>query len=341
MRNILCKGGDRIELNALFVQPTRLCINNCKNCYVKKHQKGATHLNQCTFDDLLRKTLYREKISVNQITVSFDSFGENVTSRRILKPYLRSMVLYKKLLEEFDNDTEIHGTFHSISDIKQYSPTINNKLYFHTLDKTFSMISISSIDSLEDLRELRKLLPNVDINYNHMIPGNVNHTDIVEYVHSIKKIGEIVSSIYLIVEKYPIGTISESSRNFSQIEGRLLHDIAVINTLKKRLSGEKVKLICDGCVEDIIKYKRTGYGCSSNISRVQLWPNGTVTGCAYAYKSSNPEAREIKGILNNIKNVQNEYDFDSKCYLREINLPSDIETRTIEPKSRWESIIGE
>ncbi len=78
------------------------------------------------------------------------------------------------------------------------------------------------------------------------------------------------------------------------------------------------KVSVDGCLQDTIKYTKTGFGCSSNVSRVQVWPDGSVTGCPYAFSSDGPIGKTAEDILDNIISARKQYDFKQKCHLPEV-----------------------
>ena len=318
MRPILLMNRDKVELNALFIQPSRLCAGNCKGCYVKEHSSTQDHMPPPLFQQLIRAALRDEKLFTNQITVSFDLLPEDPYKRSILLAYYHALFqAVETAKREGKVLPEIHGTFSTGQSCYNYICSVDK-------NKTpFSMISISNLFDYDfavlhqGLRELA--LPKLNLNY--QIPETISSHNIDSYIESIEIISQFVDSIYILIHKFPVGkemTSMEKVIAYSRLE----HDIAVINTLDHRLStSTRKKINFDGCLSDLKKFQESGHGCSSNISRVQIWPDGTVTGCAYAHKSSTKPAHNLGAIIDNIKAVREEYDFRQKCYLPKFFLP--------------------
>ena len=54
----------------------------------------------------------------------------------------------------------------------------------------------------------------------------------------------------------------------------------------------KKKIFVDHCVQDAFKFKKTGNGCSANVSKLHVWPDGHISGCPYN-KNGGPPSRDI------------------------------------------------
>lgn len=314
MRNILNVSGDKIELNALFIQPSRLCAGNCAGCYVKEHVQTKEYMEPTLFGKLIWAAIEDRVLFANQITVSFDLLPEDDWHKSILLAY------YKKLSEQVRNAKEqgvdlpaIHGTFTHADSFIEYKRSISSH------SDPFDMVSISNLPTPADAERILAnnggAMAGRHINFNHQIPEYICSDNIDEYVKHMETIAKAVSTIYLVIHKFPVGkemTVEDEIR----FKNRLTHDLTVIHTLNKRLTDNaRAKLIYDGCLADTAKFAKDGHGCSSNISRIQVWPDGSVTGCAYAHQSSTGPAETIELLIDNIRAVRKEYDFREKCYL--------------------------
>jgi hypothetical protein len=100
---------------------------------------------------------------------------------------------------------------------------------------------------------------------------------------------------------------------------RMQNDISYIQTMLGRLPEHvRSKTNVDGCLEDTIRFSRTGFGCSSNVSRLQIWPDGSVSGCPYAFNGSTPPGLSLEDLLANIRAARETYDFD-RCHLPDVH----------------------
>ena len=228
---------------------------------------------------------------------------------------------YKHIITLLENDTrprldkpEVHFTYHNLDTYASYTEDNN----YTSAGSALSMISFSHI-KVEDLSSIDALNDFTDINYNHLVPWNVSSQNIDKYTKDMIAIGEVVNTIYLVINKRPINDkivrIGDGAR--------MQQDIAYINTMLERLPKHiRNKVHVDGCLEDVIEYKKTGFGCSSNVSRFQVWPDGTVSGCAYALNGTalkdtgySPTAEQI---MENIRDAKTRYEFKTQCHLPEV-----------------------
>jgi len=306
------------ELNALFLQPTRWCGLSCKNCYVKEHAGGEEdyHISVAMWMDLFYHFYYGKPIAsidkyyipwANQITVSIDNLPKDESKRQQMRE-IYNMLLRERLLE-IEIYPEIHITVNSLEVLHEYGNTIPRYL---------NMLSISNIssNSLKELKEIKSQYPNLCVNYNHLIPSNVTSINISKYVNKMAEIGNIVDHIYLVINKSPIGRERNLLTHIGETS-RMRSDISYINTMMERLpKNVRQKISIDGCLQDTIKSSRTGFGCSSNVSRLQIWPDGTVSGCPYSYTTTGDRAKSVEDIFENIRKARKQYDFREKpCHL--------------------------
>lgn len=312
MRPILNCSPDSLEVNALFVQPTYDCAGNCKGCYVKARNQNQQISVLELVNMLWRFIKKRGGCWANQITCSIDENDPTKGTKSL--EFFNETLHILRTASSLSDKPKVHFTCKSIETIKQYTIVTNPAQHVGLLD----MISFSTIKQ-SDIPNIIKLKPLVDVNYNHLIPANITSQNIAEYVENIAKIGENVHSIYLIINKDPQG-IELNQEEFAIARAKLIHDIAVINTLREKLPKSVWKKCnIDGCLQDIRRSRRTGYGCSSNVSRFQVWPDGSVSGCPYAASGvGEGRTKTVQDILENIKEARATYDFRERCTLREI-----------------------
>jgi hypothetical protein len=318
MRQVLNKSNP-LELNTLFIQPTRWCALNCKGCLVKEHSgdEGDYHT---PVDEQIKLFQYfyraHEGCWANQITISIDDPPES-------PPYVSSLMFYTHMRFIFhgilntiqdhhaNSRPEVHMTFHTEETIKKYSGPSRDSV---SIAKTLDVLSLSNIKDLDFVKELAK---HTHINYNHLIPSNVTSININKYIDRMTRIGEVVQSIYLVMFKSPIGRERSDLQNIGD-QMNMKASISYINTMLARLPEHvRRKITIDGCLQDTIQFHKRGTGCSANISRIQVWPDGSVSGCPYAYQGTTGRGERVEDILENIKQARKQYDF-RRCHLPEV-----------------------
>lgn len=313
-----------INLNAIFLQPTRWCYNNCKDCYVKEHDTGNESYIQIEEWDKIFKYFYIGPGQVNQITISLDSPPpiSQLTNKKYLYHFRYMIEFFRQitstLLGEFGVNSEkkypqIHFTVRDIKTFQRYCfETHCNE--FDILSK-IDMLTLSNIDSIKDIEYYKNYRYHINYNYNLMTPINMSSQTITKELERIEEIAKKVDNIYFIMRKTSVG---KPCTDLIQLQNQsyMKKDLIFLNTLKKYLSPyAKAKITEDGCLRDIINHRKTGFGCSSNVSRFQIWPDGSVTGCPYAYKSTGAGGQRLENILDNIKEERNKYDFEDICHL--------------------------
>lgn len=319
MPDLLYKNNpNRLEIGTLFIQPTYWCSSqSCKNCYVKKHSGPTDKFISLVQAIRLFNMFYQgESAWANQITISIDNLPPNTTANDFHYTYMLGYWLEVRAAIWRDKRPrrerpEIHMTCHSWDSWSEYttSELADDDIFILEL---LDMISISNITDLELTKDLTK---QVHVNYNHLIPSDVTSQNIDKYVEKMIKIGKIVQSIYLTVNKTPIGlSLSEDAQRFMAY--RMSSDLSYIKTMLECLPKDvRRKVHVDGCIEDVNKARKTGFGCSSNVSRFQVWPDGSVSGCPYAYSGNTGPAENAEDILKNIKEARKTYDFRERCHL--------------------------
>jgi len=336
---IINKLSSRVEVHTLFLQPTPWCARKCKGCYVKERSAtGEEHLKDLvtplTEQFGVIKTFCEGELAwANEITIAMDDLP---TERRYRNHML---TLYDQVFNliykaKFKNVVmpKMHMTFHTINTYLSYvdSAKRNSNWYresFNTEDTwkslsfpghlldmiNFSQLTNNSI-TRNLLKEIRKETP---VNYNYLIPRNVTKRTISRHVQHLIDIGDIVDHIYLVIYKDPVGKARDNN-TLIKSQNNMANDRFYIEEMFEELPARiKSKINVDGCLKDVEKFKRTGYGCSSGISRFQIWPNGSVTGCAYGDSSIAKHPGLTTGaIIQNIRDSRNRYDFeDAPCHL--------------------------
>ena len=327
----------RVEAHTLFLQPTPWCARNCKGCYVKERNPEGTqdYIPSVTPPmeqfELLKMFCKGELAWANEITIAMDDFP---TSR---KQQNHMFALFNWTFSMIHNCKQLsiplpamHMTFHTVPTYLSYvgiakrncnwfkeSYTDWEGLAFpaQLLDMiNFSQISPDNETTKKLLKEIRKETP---VNYNYLIPRNTNKGNIRKHIEHLTRVGEMVDHIYLVIYKDPVGQLRTSEQT-ARGQENMANDRFYIEQMQKHLPAHiKRKINIDGCLKDVEKFNATGYGCSSSISRFQVWPDGSVTGCAYGHTSlAKTKGSTANEILENIKAARKRYDFiDAPCHL--------------------------
>lgn len=291
---ILCKDSNKIYADAIFLQPTRYCSWSCSDCYVQNHCKTDFQTSWREQVRLLSILKDSSQVKCKQVTLSVDSIPEI---------FLQGIHL-REVFHEFCNlnlNSEQHITVRNLDEFLIYEGPGTN---FNNLD----LISFSDI-SLRDWRYYYKYIQNTNtqIGWNLMVPSK--KVDEKKFLKEVEEKIKLVDQVYLLLNKSTIGGPRSSKEN--QTMAWNLYYMKKI----QEIGGNKIVL--DGCLQDILKCRDTGFGCSANISKFQIWPDGSVTGCPYKYKSQTNIGRTAEDILENIKAAQNHYDFN-ECHLLEV-----------------------
>jgi len=323
MRNLTILNSNIININAVFIQPTTYCGLNCKGCYVKAWEKNlnsSENLESWKWLDLFHifigehKTnprLIGKEVHTNQITLALDNLPSPrglITEhmQRILVNYL-TVAQYGK---ERAIDTEFHMTVNSIDALYEYRPFSMEQAKCLDLI-TFSQIHKKDIGKLKGMRDIVS-----HVNYNFQ-PSLLNNTKkaIKQKIKILKEdILPNVNTMYLILHKPDTG---------KDLDQEMTNNYFLFwEQLKETLPpGLLAKVNLDGCVIDAKRYVTTGGGCSSNISRFQVWPNGAVSGCPYSHTPKTKAAIDAVDIIENIQEASKVYEF-KKCKIPENLHPS-------------------
>jgi len=295
MKNILRQSESKTEINALFIQPSTLCSFNCKGCYVKENVIGKKliAMDPDLIKDLVLQAGLDKVFWANQITYALD---EGAGLRKQLEYYLKAISSLKELQKDLP---QFHLTVHSIATLFRY-------MQYGVDFKNLDMISLSTPPYLkETFKMLKKMYPKTEWNLNIFNP--------VKDLEILKEF----DSIYLLLHKKSIGpdSIGYKDPNSNRIKNLLSWKDTLPSELAK-------KIVLDGCIEDGKNFNKVGSTCSAGISRFQVWPDGRVTGCAYAgtfLPNQEKTAHTFNTILSNIRKAKRgEKEFKRFCYIPEL-----------------------
>jgi hypothetical protein len=167
-------------------------------------------------------------------------------------------------------------TTHGYEDVVRWADILG--LTVDDFLQPLGMLSLSKFPTDEYIcSRLQKLCKQHDValNYNRVIKCDV------EEDKNLARGCKYADSVYLILHKQPLGD--------SQDLDMLDYWLEALQILPDSTMGE---LIPDGCVHDAVKKETTGLSCSAGIGKVQVWPDGSVTGCPYDSKRVVNETHE-------------------------------------------------
>lgn len=307
-------GASKFETNSLFLQPTYSCGKGCQGCYLKEQEKFLDKKNNYPqfWQDLIIDLFHNQKyIKANQVTLALDTLPSKqhlLYTNADREFMLRLAKLYFSAASTRDNlqEPEAHITVNCINDFKQYIEELDMGTGLK-----LNLVSISNINNLEDIRLVRKLAPGAEINW------NILSTSLVKYsLEYIKSILQAVDNMYLLLHKAPLGDTGHNIKSFKEACRKideLREDSYEPPADSCKLPELVDKVVVDHCMTDARNFKSTGKGCSSNISRFQVWPDGRVTGCAYnSHNQYRKAAYTIQEVVENLKDARNRYEF-SQC----------------------------
>ncbi len=347
-----------LVINALFVQPTYHCAFNCEGCYVKGMEKVAGILSNHDHINVLVKTIkkftgcstldtydkYDGKIQANQITIALDTpplVGEEGWAQmRYFWESVRKIPRWTKCqgIAEWKT-TEFHLTcFSPHVFMTSYHPpgkTAEDFFHYETDWKHWDVISFSHLTQADIpfLAQMKNIRPNVERNWN-LTAFNEDWTK--AHLAYFKIIAEHVDRIYYVMHKPATGEPLDIKKVKTYFDN--------LAKIKHQLGEDFYKKVTiDGCVQDARKFRDTGFGCSSNISRFQVWPNGSVSGCPYQQSPVTSGATSVEDVIANIRQAAKRYEFD-ECRIPETLHPGSerskerIENRTRSTRFKLEII---
>ena len=308
MRQIFDARAERPVINALFIQPTYCCARSCKDCYVKEHERSGKQVSVTEMARLFELFHGSRGGECNQITISMDVVPHNhQPSRDWMIGFAQEVRIAQLNIYPESAVPEVHMTFKDIESFHEYECHVTGFL------GQVALISLSDIkrEDLSYIRALSKRYPQLAINYNHMSPEYLTNGSWNDHVELMEQILMEVDSVYLIAQKTPLGT-DRDLLMVARDNKRMFHDLTYFKKLRNDIGSGK--FLVDGCIKDVINFELEGFGCSSNVSRFQVWPDGSVSGCAYAKRADTSSAATAEGIIENIRKSRETYNF-KQCHL--------------------------
>lgn len=288
-------------LNSVFVQPTYGCALFCKACYVQGSVKGK-QLSVDSLSSLIRFLFVTDRYNIKQITIAVDNLPrEDSESSKIMQGVLREAIrmrttgTWASCLDWVR--PQLHITVNSLSALGEYF-TPDFRLW--DVKTGVDLLSVSHL-RMEDLPTLNLIREFTKVNYNYL--------PTLGTLSSYRKILEHVDLSYFLLLKAPLGQPQDRQQVLDYTDS-----LVFLRDLPLELSR---KVVIDSCVTDAINWQKTGYGCSANISRLHIWPDGHVTGCPYR-QDGGRTASSVREVVDNIEMALQEYDFTNctipSCY---------------------------
>jgi hypothetical protein len=306
-------GSDVFECETLFLQPTWTCAKNCPGCYVKEkeHIFGSEEMSLEKWSTIFFNIfLSKKQIKTNQVTMALDTL-----SLEGVEVAFKMLTLAETFLSSAKNkgDTQAHMTVNCVNDLFGYKLQLNNSDC-----ENIDLLSISNINNTSDIEKVRKIFPNAKINWN-ILSGSL----IKKSPEDIKSILTHVDQAYLLLHKAPLGHQGHDFASWQEAMAlirKLAHEWDVgLPDESCSINPYNNKIILDGCMQDAWnhikanKFGRSTEGCSSNVSRFQIWPDGRVTGCAYnSHQRFGKKAESMADIVDNLRDARTRYEF-SDC----------------------------
>jgi hypothetical protein len=281
--------------HTFFIQPTYQCALNCKGCYVKESLQN-TEVSSEILDSLIRYLWVTEKFNVGQVTLAVDDVPDDAVVAAKMISALKTALQ----IQQVTSGVEFHITINSLRTLQKY---IDSGLPLEYIASHSDLISISYL-SPADIPLLKLIRNYTKVNYNYMHSKNL---------HLFREMLDHVDMSYYLL--YKTGLAKQNDFGAIDVFKQGLREIGSWNP------SEKAKVKVDGCVQDARKFLKTGFGCSSNVSRFHIWPDGHVTGCAYNKDGGIP-ASTLTGIVQNISVAAREYEF-KRC-----TIPGDYSGRS-------------
>ncbi len=303
-------------LNALFFQPTRWCGLNCKGCYVKAHEDGeeSPHVTWHEWRHLFH-LFYKGVHWANQITIAVDDLHRDVHKRREMVLIVDSILEEMRLNKTDQEHPEVHFTMHTPDTFLSY---LEEQIAGW---QNLSLVSFSEMPTHERGVRVYKQFKQwgVPINYNMMVPTKAFHAQ-AEIDHLVSLASTYADHINLVMFKTPVGANDPYAIDKGK-EAWQRYQLYISEVVDKLPEDARRKVSTDGCMSDTIKHSRTNFGCSANVSRMQVWPDGSVSGCPYAFSGNTAGARTAENILENLRAARKQYDFRERCHLPRVYSP--------------------
>ena len=279
-----------VHLDAVSIQPSWDCGRACKGCYLQNKSKANRGQQSLKWFQELFRSIFTETHSLfttKQVTLSVDKLPADHRRAAFMEEILDIFLKQPKGL------TEKHITVHSRMDLEQYGPYRFLKAFQSELD----WISVSKIHNDYDTRTLSNMGPR--INWNTLPAGIRGYGFCAETL-------SFVDHLHLLLEKPVLG---QDFNRIAEIDFMKTRDF-----LRQHFPSElrQGKITFDPCHMALEGYYTKGWGCSSNLRKISIWPDGTVTGCPY---DSGREELDHEESL--VMALRDEYDWE-RCRIKEL-----------------------
>ena len=263
-----------------------------------------------TLNTFLDDLYFKGKLYTNQFTLAVDNLPAEGEDREYMIQALGMAIWYKQNAAQEMQDTELHLTVNSWSTLKGYLDASN----FELEDlRQVALLSISSPISKSELEEIREWAPDIVLNWQVQPYGRFNREKFENRLANFDQ-------AYFIIHKGP---------DMNMINPGNWHAwYSKIYNLPLELRD---KIHIDSCAKDNWKFQRSGFGCSANISKIHIWPDGHVTGCPYnqrTYDDRGTEAATAAELHRNIKLSSERYEYRD-CKLDVGLQPSGLVARSL------------
>lgn len=321
---------EHFHINALFFQPTYWCALDCEKCYVKGMEKNTDpevleglnnniHGSLYRLNDLLtvftnnvnktEESDRRESYWANQVTIAVDNLSKDEAKSKTMSYFFGWVISRFYSLEEYHYERpELHLTCNSIDTLNEYIDLTGTEKMMNVVSvMTFSFLTVKDIPKLV---VFRNKYPGIHINWNFTV---FNEKWLSAEMSALKEIEPYVDTIYYVMHKPALGD------NLDRPKTKMYFD--ALPKMKSILGDAFRKVNIDGCVSDAKKWRDTGFGCASNVSRFQVWPDGSVSGCPYQQRPQTSAADNFSDIIENLRTAAKRYEFDN-CKIPETLHPT-------------------
>lgn len=313
------------QANAIFLQPTWACAKNCHGCYVKEkeHKFLSQQMNRKYWKYLIEDIVrYRTMIQTSQVTLAldalpaYDDLEDEWSIRNIMHAIANVFIYNVSYCKSFD--IECHITTNHINDLRKYNFSGINNL---------DLLSISNILSVEHVEAAKGWAPGAKINWNVTSGDFINQVK-RQGLDEVKAILRKVDSVYMLLHKAPMGMQGSAISDFFQavqLVQQLKEPVGITDGDACLAPSLLSKFHMDGCMNDSVQFLKTGFGCSANVSRFQIWPDGRVTGCAYNSQHQYGEQAFITSdVMKNLKAAKERYEFSGRNAGKPCMIPDEL-----------------
>ena len=256
-----------IYLDHIIWQPRFTCARKCFDCYIYDNKEKQN----------LKKPLNTSILNlINEKLISCDQFTISLDHRDSWSPIDKELVsaLYNFIFNmsyPLKSHIKICLSVDSINTFNTWCAILN--VSYECILSRIHMLSVSSIGSHQNIiiELVSKCNTNNTIfNYNKLVK-NIESTQTKEFELGCR----FAHHVNLVLEKKALGGFT----NKTTIERR--KKLLSIARITARALSKKDNVSLDICCSEKKKFLEKGTACSAGISKLTVWPDGSVTGCPY------------------------------------------------------------